>query len=173
MNCEDIKLRMLDIIYDATDPEVESHIANCPNCKETLERYRHVLKELGPAGQIQSPPPELFNRIQKGAAPRSRFKTVSAGILAAAACAAIVTGIFVAVAREKPTSKNIPELGLAPKAEQAMWERYEPLVLKAKRRRMRKPIFDAEFEKALDREVPVGSKKRILTKIWEKWPSKV
>lgn len=173
MNCEEAKKRMLDFLYeDSRNAELEGHLASCPACRETRDRFAEAVNLLGPAGRLQEPPAELFARIERATAPRRRA-LVFAAALAAAACLATVAWVLLPASPSGRTPPSKPVL--TPRAEHALWERYEPSRPRAKGRDAA-PIFDEVLERALDRAAPVSPKRsaqRILTNVWEKWPSKV
>jgi len=177
MNCDEARKRLLDALYEGVrDAEVARHLEGCPSCREARDRFAETIEMLGPPGALERVPEGLYRRIERAVRPPLRARVFTAAVLAAAACL-VVVGRRAFHARERVVERAPKAPGLTRHAESALWRRYERPRLQAKRyRAASQPIFNEPLEKALDRAAPLRvrrSARRILSNVWEKWPSKV
>ena len=102
MNCDLCRERMIDWIDGIPDPDVDGHLAACPECRSMFETARSNAETLGAA---REPAPrgtweDLLRRMER---PRVGWGWPAA---AAAAAAVVVTG-FLVTRREEPPPKRL------------------------------------------------------------------
>jgi len=104
MDCEQTRELAAELALGITDGEERAqalrHLADCADCRRSVEAYSAVTDELLTLAPVQQPPPGFESRVLARLAPsaqpsrRRRFGRVLVPLAAAAAAAAVAAGVI-------------------------------------------------------------------------------